>query len=311
VLKGLVVGDAHLCDYVPVKRLDNFLDAQFIKVERIRQVAEETDVDVVILLGDVFDRARPDLWLVNKAAALFGKFPCVVYSLVGNHDLQGCRDGVPGTALGNLFTSGTIKKLNGDMTLLDIPFRAINHTREHTAELYASEIPRIILTHNMVTPQVAPFEHLFVDDVLAVAKDCFTFAGDFHDPFEKYNPHTRSRIINPGVLTRTSIAEKDIDPSVIYFEATPEDLVTSYRKISLGAPKGDTLFNVILHEQTKESELNLKQFIDSITQTQFESQDIEKLIYEVGAETKVSAEVISEAIQRIKTAKTLNIGELE
>lgn len=302
-MKALVVGDVHLCDYTPIKRLDNFLDAQFLKLEKIRDIAEERDVDIVFLLGDVFDRARPDLWLVNKAASLFGKFPCVIYSLVGNHDLQGCRDGVPGTALGNLFTSGTIRKLEGDMPLLDIPIRGIGHTREHTVELYASEIPRIILSHNLLTPQVAPFEHLLADDVLKVAKDCFIFAGDFHDPFEKYAPSTHARVINPGVLIRTSIAEKDTDPSVVYFEATSRDLVTSYRKISLGAPKGESIFNFALHEKTKENELNLKQFIDSITQTQFESQDIISLIRELGLKDNVGNTIIEEAVARIQVAK--------
>lgn len=306
MLKGLVVGDVHFCDYVPVKRIDNFLDAQFKTIDRINQLAEEMDVDVVFLLGDVFDKARPELWLVNKAAEMFSNFPCAVYSIVGNHDLQGCRDGVPATALGNLFTSGTIRKLDGDTTILGVPIRAIHHTREHVAELYASEIPRIIFTHNMVTPQVAPFAHLYVDDVLAVANDCFIFAGDFHDPYEKYNALTNARIINPGVLTRTSIAERHIDPSVIYFEATPEKLVTKYKLISLGAPAGDKIFDVLLHEKQKAGELNLKDFIDSINQTQFESQDIEKLILEVGTEQKINPEVIDEAVSRIRVAKTLS-----
>lgn len=294
-----------MCDYVPVKRTDDFLDAQFRKIKKIRDIAEERNVDIVFLLGDVFDKARPELWLVNKAMDYFRSYPCVIYSLVGNHDLQGCRDGVPGTALGNLFTAGIIKKLDGDVTLLDIPIRGIGHTREHVTSLYEPQIPSIILTHNLVTPQIAPFEHLFVDDVLQAAKDCFIFAGDFHPPFEKYNPVTNARIINPGVLTRTSIAEKEIDPSVIYFEATPEDLVIKYEKLSLGMPKGSEVFDVELHDHRKSDELNLKQFIDSIAQTQFESQDIEKLIQEVGTANKVPQDIIVEAINRIKVAKTL------
>jgi predicted phosphodiesterase len=304
-MRALVVGDVHLCDYTPVKRIDTFLDAQFRKIKKIRDIAEERDVDIVFLLGDVFDKARPEIWLVNKAMDYFRSFPCVVYSLVGNHDLQGCRDGVPGTALGNLFTAGVVKKLGGDTEILGVSIRAINHTREHTTKLYETATPKIIFTHNMVTPQVAPFEHIFVDDILKISKNCFIFAGDFHPPFEKFNPITNTRILNPGVLTRTSIAEKDIDPSVIYFEATPEDLVVKYEKISLGAPKGETIFDVLLHDQIKSDELNLKQFIDSISQAQFESQDLEKLVQEVGDANKVPTNIIVEAINRIKIAKTL------
>jgi len=305
MFKALVVGDAHFCDYTPVKRIDNFLEAQFLKLRKIRDIAEKKDVDFVFFLGDVFDKARPEIWLVNKVTDYIKEFPCVVYSIVGNHDLQGCRDGVPGTALGNLFTSNTIKKLEGDAVLLDIPIRGIGHTREHSAALYGTDFPTILFSHNMVTPQVAPFEHVFVDDVLKVSKNNFIFCGDFHPPFEKYNPVTNTHIVNPGVLTRTSIAEKDIDPSVIYFEATPEELVVYHEKISLGCPKGELIFDIALHDQLKSSELNLKQFIDSIAQTQFESQDIEKLIQEVGIANKVAPNIIKEAVDRIKTAKTL------
>lgn len=302
-MKALVVGDVHLCDILPVKRTDDFFAAQFQKIKKIGEIAEERNVDIVFLLGDIFDRARPALWLVNKATSYFSSFPCVIYSLVGNHDLQGSRDGVPDTALGNLFTSNTLKKLEGDTSILNIPIRAIGHTREHTLSLYAPLVPSIIFTHNLITPQVAPFEHLLIDDVLKVAKDCFIFGGDFHDPFEKHT--TDSHFINPGVLTRTSIAEKDIDPSVIYFEATPEDLVVYHEKISLGCPKGDTIFDVLFHEKIKADELNLKQFIDSIAQTKFESQDLEQLIQEVGAANKVPTNIIKEAVNRIKVAKTL------
>jgi len=305
MLKALVVGDCHFCDYVPVKRIDNFLEAQFIKIEKIKSIAGERNCDAIILLGDVFDKARPEIWLVNKVMDRFRDSPCVVMSVTGNHDLQGCRDGVPGTALGNMFTAGVFKRMDGDSELLGIPIRTINHTREHKASLYATDTPRIIFTHNMVTPQVAPFEHVFVDDVLAAAKDCFIFAGDFHPPFEKHDNVTKSHIINPGVLTRTSIAEKDIDPSVIYFEATPEDLVVYHEKISLGCPKGELIFDIASHEATKSDELNLKQFIDSISQTKFESQDIEKLIQEVGTANKVPTNIIKEATNRIKEAKTL------
>lgn len=306
MLKGLVVGDPHFCDAIPVKRVDDFLDAQFRKLKKIKDIAEEKEVDFVFLLGDVFDRARPDLWLVNKVADYLRDFPCVIYSLVGNHDLQGCRDGVPGTALGNLFTSNIVRKLEGNITLLGIPLRGIGHTREHFASLYVTDYPTILMSHNMLTPQVAPFEHLFIDDVLKVSKNNFIFAGDFHPPFEKYNAETNTRIINPGVLTRTSIAEKDITPSVIYFEATPEDLVVYHEKISLGQPSGDEVFNVDLHAKIKNSELNLKNFIDSIAQTQFESQDLEKLIQDVGTTSKLPQNIINEAISRIKIAKTLS-----
>ena len=303
MLKGLVVGDCHFCDYVPIKRTDNFLDAQFKKIDKIKSIAEELQCDAIFLLGDIFDKARPEIWLVNKVIDHWRDCACSIFSVTGNHDLQGCRDGVPGTALGNLFTAGVFKQMKGDAEILGIPTRTINHTREHTAQLYVSDTPKLIFTHNMITPQEAPFDHVHVDKILKLAKNNFIFAGDFHPPFDRYSPATKTHVVNPGVLVRTSIAEKDIDPSVIYFEATTEDLVTHYRKISLESPKGDDVFNILLHDTLKENELDLKQFIDSIKQTQFESQDVEKLVRKIGIASFVSKEIIAEAIERIKIAK--------
>lgn len=305
-LKGLIVGDLHICDSTPLKRIDNFLEVQFEKIRKIKDFSEEFEVDYVFLLGDVFDKSRIDARVLNSAASIFKKFPCRIYSLIGNHDLQGCRNGLEGTSLGTLFTTDILTKIAGDFEIINVPFRAINYTNEHTLKLYETEKPRIILSHGMVTPQIAPFEHIYVDDVLKSVKDCFVFSGHFHYPFEKYNPITKSRVVNPGVINRTSISEKEVDPSIIYFEATPSDLVTTYRKISLGASAGDEVFDVALHEEIKSNDLNLKDFIESITKTQFESQDLEALVQQVGLENKVDKNVIEEATNRIKIAKTLS-----
>lgn len=304
-LKGIVVGDPHFCDYTPTKRIDDFIENQFSKLNKIKNIALEKDVDAVFLLGDVFDKARPAQWLVNRLIDSLRDFPCSVFSLVGNHDLQGASDGLAGTSLYTLFSSGILKRMEGDLEILGVPFRAINHGRNLSIDAFQTDTPRIILSHLMVTPQIAPFEHIYAFDVLKAAKDCFIFAGDFHDPFEFRDPINNSQIVNPGVLNRTSIAEKGTDPSVIYFEATPEDLVQQYRRISLGAPPGDKVFDVVSHEKTKTEELNLKNFIDSINQTQFESQDIEKLVLDVGKKSNTPEKIIVEAIERIKTAKAL------
>ncbi len=299
------MGDAHFCDYVPIKRTDDFLDAQFRKLDKIRELSDIHQVEVVILLGDVFDKARPAMWLVNKVINYLNKFNVPVYSVVGNHDIQGSRDGVSATALGTLFEAGVIKELSGDMNIGNIPVRGIPHTREHTVDLYKSNEPRLMFTHNMITPQRAPFTHLYVGDVVDGVKGNFIFAGDFHPPFERYNATNKTRVVNPGVMVRTDIAEKVITPSVILFEAStqPNYIKVDFKKIPLGAAAGDTVFDVERHEKEKEKELNLKQFIESIKSTQFQSQDIEKLVQEVGKESKVSTDVITEALDRIKSAK--------
>jgi len=304
-MKAIVVSDIHFVDQVPIKRTDNILVDQFKKLSKIEEHVKRYKVDTVFLLGDIFEKARPSTWLVNKVIRYFNRFECPIYSLVGNHDLQGSRDGLPSTALGTLFEAGVILRLSKETELFGIPIKGIDHTREHTIDLYRTKRPHLIYTHNMVTPQIAPFTHVYAGDVVKASKGNFIFAGDFHLPYQKYSAADKTRLINPGVLVRTNILWKEVNPSVIYFEASlKKDCVdVSFQKLSVGGAFGDDVFDIARHEKEKTQELNLKQFIDSIKSVQFHSRDIEEQIQKVGTEKKVSQKVIDEAINRIRNAK--------
>lgn len=61
-------------------------EARFRAAERLAQIAGEEQVDFAILAGDTFENHAVPLHEVERAAAILGRFPCVVYVLPGNHD---------------------------------------------------------------------------------------------------------------------------------------------------------------------------------------------------------------------------------
>ena len=302
-MKILAIGDTHFCDHTPIKRIDNLREAQLSKIDKIKEVADREGAELVILLGDVFDKARPETWLVNRVIEKFVTFKQPIYSIVGNHCTQGYKDGIKGTAIGTLFASGIVHRLEGLIQINGINFHGIDHSVDHNADVYQNFSNTVIFTHNMIVPYDVQFSHVNADAVLEKVNNCLIFSGDFHLPFEKAKKG--SRIINPGVLVRTSIAEKDVNPSVILCEI---DLPFNYRckRLSLNADVGDLVFDLLSHNKEKEDELNLRKFIDSIKNNQFQSQDIESLVVETGKESKVAQNIINEALERIKNAKANN-----
>jgi DNA repair exonuclease SbcCD nuclease subunit len=311
MLKALVLGDCHFCDRLPIKRQDDFFNAQFRKLEVLKTIATDHKVDGLFLLGDVFDRHSPDIWFVNEIMRRLSELPCPIYAIVGNHCVHGRVDSVDDVGLGTLFSSGIVRRISGDLTIKGTPIRALDYVTRHSVDMYKTDIPRLMFTHNMITPSKVIFEHILAKDIAAVAPGSIIFSGHYHPPFVyPYGIHRKKNeaiIINPGVMVRTDVSEKGIDPSVILFEVTEASqesrLLLSFKKLPLKGDPGDDVFDVVGHKDKKEEEVNLQQFITDIKETQFQSQDIEAMILELGKDQNVDDNVVTEALERIKTAK--------
>jgi DNA repair exonuclease SbcCD nuclease subunit len=306
-LKSLVLGDCHFCDRVPLRRSDDFLQAQFNKLVALEKlIISEKDIDGLFLLGDVFDIPKPSLELVNRVMDHLDRInkllPLGIYAIVGNHDVHGRVESVQETALGTLYASRLVKQLAGKQIIKGIPFLGIDYLVNHTPEIYKGN-NQIILTHNMLIPAPAIFKHILAKDISPLVSNTTIFAGHYHSPFN-VTLLNNSSVINPGVLVRTDIAERKIVPSAVKFEASMyPDLHVNWTRIPLEKDNGETVFNLLDYKEEKTQKLDLEKFINGLKQSQFESQDLEKLIQEVGTLSKVDEKVIQEALERIKSAR--------
>ena len=157
-------------------------------------------------------------------------------------------------------------------------------------------------------PTPAIFKHVLAKDVAAYATDTTIFAGHYHQPFQVELP-SNTRVINPGVLVRTDISERNIVPGAILFKAEMikgsmgSILAVAHKRVPLEKDNGETIFNLADYKEGKTQKLDLEKFINGLKQGQFESQDIEKLIQEIGTLSNVNEVVIQEALERIKSAR--------
>lgn len=312
-IKALVLGDPHFCDKTPLRRVDNFLQAQFTKLTNLENlIREEKEIDALFLLGDVFDIPKPSLELVNKVMEHLDRInkllPLGIYSIVGNHDVHGRVESIQETALGTLYASQLVKQLNGKHIIKDIPFLGIDYLVNHTPEIYKGR-NQIILTHNMLLPAPAIFKHILVRDLDPLLTNTTIFAGHYHVPFE-VELSSNSRVINPGVLVRTDIAERKIVPSAVLFKAEilrghfGSMLALAYERRPLEKDNGEQVFNLEDYKEEKTQKLDLEKFINGLKQSQFESQDLEKLILETGSFSNVDEAILQEALKRIKIARS-------
>jgi len=308
-MKALVLGDPHFCDRVPLRRVDNFLQAQFNKLTNLENIIrEDKEIDALFLLGDVFDIPKPSLELVNRVMDHLDRInkllPLGIYSIVGNHDVHGRVESIQETALGTLYASRLVKQLTGTQIIKGIPFVGIDYLVNHTPEIYRGN-NQIILTHNMLLPAPAIFKHILARDLNGTVQNTTIFAGHYHSPFN-VNLSNNSSVINPGVLVRTDIAERKIVPSAVKFEATMSpNLNVSWQRLPLEKDNGDQVFNLEDYKEEKTQKLDLEKFINGLKQSQFESHDIEKLIEEVGNLSNVSETILQEALKRIKSARAI------
>ena len=116
--KMVIVGDIHLADRPPSSRKDTYRDDILNKLRWIvNYTNEQEDMEILLLLGDVFHIKRPDRnshYLVQETASVLGDCRVPVWINVGNHDITADRlESIPSQPLGTLALHPNIHLLDG------------------------------------------------------------------------------------------------------------------------------------------------------------------------------------------------------
>jgi DNA repair exonuclease SbcCD nuclease subunit len=121
--KVMFVGDIHLSDKQPKNRLDNYCEAIKEKLTECLIVAEERNVDAVVLLGDLFETFEVGPLLRNQTLDILKGVPngnkpwsFPIYVCVGNHDLDSSSN-LEKTTLGTLINAGYLIKTDYEPAL--------------------------------------------------------------------------------------------------------------------------------------------------------------------------------------------------
>lgn len=204
MVRALVTSDLHLSNKLPharpsaAGRTDRF-DDQLAMLEQMRQVAEEQNADIALLLGDIFDQSLVDAVTLTHSVSAVVAFPCPVYILPGNHDAVNVRGGrftvEAFGAMGrdHIHYIGRPKPLRFDNTVFwPVAFMPAEETKKVLGEIRGNLNPsdtNVLLFHN----SVLGCTHIgwTCDDGLEPEEVCegfdYVLSGHFHDT-QRFGP---------------------------------------------------------------------------------------------------------------------------
>lgn len=211
-MRGIAIGDVHLCSKPPICRTDDWYSTQLGKMWDIARICNDNDVPLFIA-GDLYDRWDIGFRLVREVNEVFSTIRNGVNFICGNHDLP----------------YHSLAKFNDSPMALTIG-KLMGHSKSDIAgysfgqEITPNFHDRLLLEHKMVylTDPVYGMDadkynvrYLFEQDEY---KSCrLVITGDNHKCFT-YAKNDKQVWLNTGPVFRTSVKERDYEPSCWLFE---------------------------------------------------------------------------------------------
>lgn len=301
--KALLVGDVHLSDRPPSSCTDSYTDDMFDLLYEVAAIASKHNVDYVLQGGDFFHIRTPSRTshaLVMRAIDWARSVSCPVHVVIGNHDLSnGDRlESIHETQpLGIVFASEAIKELNAftipDLNVYGIPWQQ-DWEEEGTIERVFSPVKgkgALVVTHAPLYPpgKELPYEHILASEVADAMGNTgqvfYSHVHDYHGIFE-VNGVT---FCNQGALSRGSLHESDLTRKI---RVTLWDSETGeFTPLDVPHKPGTEVFRVAEHQELKDSELRLDEFLDRVGSVSLEITSIEAVIQYIEAMDNVEDDV--------------------
>ena len=116
-LKVLYITDIHIKGATPTGRTDIYYISIFNKLSEIREVIRKSNIDFVIIGGDLFDIPSVSNRLYSMTAKMFYSWKVKIFVIPGNHDVFGQNiESLQHTSLGALESAGLIKIVTRDFS---------------------------------------------------------------------------------------------------------------------------------------------------------------------------------------------------
>jgi len=254
-----ILGDLHLTNTRPEKRIDNYWETLFGKVVQALAIFDDEGCDIVVQVGDfcdtptVADRVKAEIiqlildWKVEREEIL-----CVF----GQHDITGhSRSTLSNSPLAVLEAAGAVKILSDSPVITEKE----NDDIHFYGASFGEPVPKpsldaynVLVTHQMIgnrplwpgqeLPGPKQFLKKYPDYNLVLA-------GDYHYRFiETWNGRT---IINPGAIIRKTIGKFDLEhrPAVVMFDTDTNES----KVIELEFEPPEKVFNLARIAKKKDS----------------------------------------------------------
>jgi len=214
-MRGIAIGDVHLCDKAPICRKDDWYAAQLNKLQFvvIQCIAKGCPL---FIAGDLYDKWDTTFKLVNDVNNILSQVPC--YHVAGNHDL-------PYHSMVH-YTSSPLS-----VTKSILLMQGKGNSGASYGEQIQETSANVLIQHRMVYLSDPVYGHegdnydvtkLF--ETAAYKDRRLVITGDNHKAFV-YRKNERQAWLNTGPVFRTSVTEKEYAPKCWYVDTDNESTV--------------------------------------------------------------------------------------
>lgn len=271
----ILCADIHIMENTPICRTDDFLQAQWDKLDFISDLQSKHDCPVACA-GDFFNHWKPSPFLLTETIKHIPNNFCTIY---GDHD-------IPSRNFNLIHKSGlrTLEKA-GAVTIVQG-----GHGIDKHLDTLAIEEPsvvikgrKILLWHLLVWKEELPFPGCTTGNAAALLKkypdfDCIV-TGDNHKPFtQKYE---KRLLVNTGSMLRMRADQIDYRPAAWLYYAKTNTVVKAYFPIKKGVVSREHL------EDTQRHNDRIDAFVGAFQSIKRPELDFEKNVHSFVANNKV------------------------
>lgn len=298
--KFIMVGDVHLSDRAPTTRRSDYTQQILLKLDYIRSLAFNFEVDGVVFVGDIFHSKIPkntSFKLVSALADIW-RVQCETYVLPGNHDYAAQNVDTlrehPLYQLSNLpnvhlFGYGDRRQIKaGDVWLHGV--REEDSVDRFVPDKRFDE-PVIVVAHSALFPPGKAPEMWDAWEAWEVVAEwdrlgdrgwpLVVWYGHIHEPHGHYQVQSQRgeymEFVNLGAISRGSLHEENHDrvPEVGLLETDPFK-VTPLKLLC--AQPAKEVFRYAEVERERKEEVRAADFAQSLSQVSLEVFSVEGLI---------------------------------
>lgn len=296
----LYITDLHLRIQPPINRVDNFQETILSKLNDVVEVRKKFNPSAVLCGGDIFDSFTPSGRTVNIFLDFLDQLNCPFITIAGNHDIYGHNiDTLPYTYLGII---GRERK-NRDFTLIgkqgsikldvdgirvgiyglsyNIGIDKCNKFMLNKKDLEAVDLS-FLMIHSMLLNQPFFGDYTLIKN-FKTNVDC-VLLSHYHKGFSKRINDTM--FVNPGSMTRISIIKYNFNkiPYMLWIDTKDKDNV-QYKLVKYKSAKEfKEVFDLAALTDKDEEDIDVNELIQIIETEKFESEDITKILYQLGEE---------------------------
>ena len=325
-IKALVIGDVHICDHAPGKRVEGYRENILAKLYECVKIAKDNACTHVIFLGDIFHIKVPNRVshsIVQDMADVFLAFDLPVFVLVGNHDItHGTLDTLPKQPLGTLAYIPEVTLLTDEPYQLDddvtlYPIAGTSDITIDNFEIQGDNKRDIMLVHQSVVPDIGTepevIQHILFDSKLVAERTNIDIVLYGHQHrydgiYERQREDgSTATFSNLGSICRLTIGDGDIDkePAVMLLTiAADENRTTDMEIIKLNEVlPSHEVYHLDEHLEQKEHSKDIDETIKKLQATEVSAFSIDGVIDEVETRTDIDDRVKTTALDLLEEVR--------